>query len=122
MPDDSPYHQESNGDDDDIGGWSTGIRESLGGLANHDLLMCLDMVLVELERRLLHYARVGGQALPMADEGLVLATRTAARLRQTQSATGHAAGHLQIVGVGDWRPSSTNPSWSDDPRVSGDDD
>jgi hypothetical protein len=121
MRDDSASYQDP-GDGDDTGVWPTQVRESLGGLANHDLLMCLDMVLVELERRLLHYARVGGQALPMADEGLVLATRTAARLRQTQSAAAHAAGHLQVVGVGDWTPVSTNPSWSDDPRVSGDDD
>jgi hypothetical protein len=57
----------------------------------------------------------------MADEGLVLALRAGARLRQAQSAASHSAGHLQVVGVGDWSPSSTNPGWNDDRRVTGDD-
>jgi hypothetical protein len=30
------------------------------------------------------------------------------------------AGHLQVVGIGEWSPSSTNPNWSDDRRVTGD--
>jgi len=33
------------------------------------------------------------------------------------SAAAHAAGHLQILGVGDWAPRSTNPGWADDARV-----
>jgi hypothetical protein len=42
------------------------------------------------------------------------------RARQSQSSATHAAGHLQLVGVGDWKPTSTRPGWSDDPRVAGD--
>lgn len=59
----------------------------------------------------------GPKILAMDDEGLLLATPTAARLRQTQSSAAHTAGHLQIVGVGEWQPRSTNPGWSDDLRV-----
>jgi len=84
---------------------------------NEELLAALDGLLVELERRLLRYARTGAQTPGMADEGLVLAVRTSARLRQTQSAAAHAAGHLQVLGVGEWSPTSTNPTWNDDPRV-----
>jgi hypothetical protein len=84
---------------------------------NEELLATLDAVLVELERRLLRYARAGSQTPGMSEEGLVLAARSAARLRQTQSAAAHTAGHLQVLGVGEWTPSSTNPGWSDDPRV-----
>jgi hypothetical protein len=58
----------------------------------------------------------------MSEEGLVLAVRSAARLRQTQSAAAHTAGHLQVLGVGEWTPTSTNPGWSDDPRVTGEPD
>jgi hypothetical protein len=89
---------------------------------NEELLATLDTVLVELERRLLRYARAGAQTPGMSEEGLVLAARSAARLRQTQSAAGHTAGHLQVLGVGEWTPSSTNPGWSDDPRVTGESD
>jgi hypothetical protein len=88
-------------------------------LPNDRLLAALDEVLLELERRLLHYARVGGELREMADEGLVLATRTGARLRQALSAAAHTTGHLQVLGVGNWTPTSTNPNWSDDPRVTG---
>ncbi|MDQ3532037.1 MAG: hypothetical protein M3456_06640 [Actinomycetota bacterium] len=104
-----------------------GWQETLASLDKHaasfpnaELLASIDLVLLELERRLLHYARVGPEVTAMADEGLVLSARAAARLRQAQSATAHAAGHLQVVGVGNWRPQSTSPSWSDDPRVGGD--
>jgi hypothetical protein len=90
-------------------------------LTNGDLLATLDVVLLEIERRLLHYARSGAEIQAMADEGLVVATRTAARLRQAQSAAAHTAGHLQVVGVGDWHPKTINPSWSDDDRVTGSD-
>lgn len=88
-------------------------------LTNEQLLAALDEILLELERRLLHYAHVGGELREMADEGLVLATRTSARLRQALSAAAHTTGHLQVLGVGKWTPTSTNPSWNDDPRVTG---
>jgi hypothetical protein len=91
----------------------------LGELSNAEILQYLDLVLLELERRLLHYAQTGHEILAMADEGLVLSTRAAARLRQAQSSAAHTAGHLQVEGVGDWQPASTNPGWSDDPRVTG---
>ena len=87
--------------------------------SNEELLAVLDEVLLDLERRLLKYARVGPEIIDMADEGLVLAVRAAARLRQAQSSAAHAASHLQVLGVGDWSPRSTNPGWSDDPRVTG---
>lgn len=94
--------------------------EPLRGLSersNEELLALLDGVLLELERRLLRYARSGPEIIGMADEGLVLSARAAARLRQAQSAAAHTLGHLQVVGVGDWAPRRTNPGWSDDPRV-----
>ena len=91
----------------------------LPGSPNEELLAILDAVLLELERRLLRYAQAGAQIAGMADEGLVLAARSGARLRQAQSAAAHAASHLQVVGVGAWRPRSTNPGWADDPRVRG---
>ena len=97
------------------------FEESLSALPNEELLRALDIVLVELEKRLFRYARVGAELLEMADEGLVLAARAAARLSQAQSSAAHAAGHLQVVGVGDWSPRSTNPSWSDDRRITGED-
>ena len=97
------------------------LRDALPALTNADLLGALDLVLLELERRLLRYARTGDQLLEMADEGLVLASRASARLSQASSAAAHTAGHLQVVGVGDWNPRSTQPAWNDDPRVVGDD-
>lgn len=93
------------------------FTDALVGLPNEELLAGLDLVLLELERRLLRYATRGAELRTMADEGLVLAMRASARLRQGQSAASHTAGHLQIVGVGMWEPMSTNPRWSDDPRV-----
>ena len=94
---------------------------TVASLPNPELLSLLDQVLLELERRLLRYAQKGADIQDMADEGLVLAMRAGARLRQAQSAASHTAGHLQVIGVGGWSPSSTNPGWSDDQRVSGDD-
>jgi hypothetical protein len=91
----------------------------VAGVSNADLLLVIDLVLLELEKRLLRYARVGADILEMADEGLVLAVRAGARLRQAQSSAAHTAGHLQLVGVGEWQPRSTSPSWGDDPRVTG---
>jgi hypothetical protein len=96
------------------------LRELLGGLDNPELLAALDLALLELEKRLLHYARLGPDLLEMANEGLVLAVRAGARLRQAESSASHAAGHLQVVGVGNWTPTSTTPSWDQDPRVTGD--
>jgi hypothetical protein len=55
------------------------------------------------------YAKVGPELLEMADEGLVLAARAKARLGQALSAAQHIEGHLQVVGVGDWQPTSTCP-------------
>jgi hypothetical protein len=86
-------------------------------LSNEELLTALDQVLLELERRLFRYAHVGAELQQMADEGLLLSSRSAARLAQAQSAAGHTQGHLQVVGVGEWTPRSTRPTWSDDPRV-----
>lgn len=99
-----------------------GSESAFGGSAessNEDLLAILDGVLLELERRLLRYARSGAEIIEMADEGLVLSVRSGARLRQAQSAAAHAASHLQVLGVGGWSPRSTNPGWADDPRVTG---
>jgi len=48
----------------------------------------------------------------------VLAVRARARLGQALSSAQHAEGHLQLVGVGEWSPTSTRPSWDTDPRVS----
>jgi hypothetical protein len=93
------------------------LSDVVSRLPNGELLSYLDIALLELERRLLRYARTGPDILQMADEGLVLAARSGARLRQAQSAAAHAAGHLQILGVGDWAPRSTNPGWADDARV-----
>ena len=44
-----------------------------------ELLSTLDLTLLELERRLFRYAKVGPELLEMADEGLVLAARAKAR-------------------------------------------
>ena len=63
----------------------------------------LDLGLLELERRFLHYSHVGPEILQMADEELVLSVRARARLGQALSAAQHqhAEGHLLIVGFGD---------------------
>jgi hypothetical protein len=93
------------------------LPSELRRLSSEELLTSLDQVLLELERRLFRYAHVGGELQQMADEGLLLSSRAAARLAQAQSAAAHTQGHLQVVGVGEWSPRSTRPSWSDDPRV-----
>lgn len=92
-------------------------NDELAETSNEELLAILDGVLLELERRLLRYARSGPEIMDMADEGLVLSVRAAARLRQAQSGAAHVTSHLQVLGVGGWTPRSTNPGWSDDPRV-----
>jgi hypothetical protein len=56
----------------------------------------------------------------MADEGLVLAVRARARLSQALSSAQHAEGHLQVVGVGEWQPTSTCPAWNTEPRLADD--
>jgi len=94
------------------------FKEVLAALSNPELLRALDLTLLELEKRLLHYAKVGPEVLEMADEGLVLAVRARARLGQALSSAQHAEGHLQIVGVGEWKPKSTRPTWNTEPRLS----
>ena len=81
----------------------------LSNLSNPELLSALDLALLELEKRLFRYAKVGRELLEMADEGLVLAARAKARLGQSLSAAQHTEGHLQVVGVGEWRPTSMRP-------------
>jgi hypothetical protein len=98
-------------------GAETPLSQKLAEGSNGDLLQVLDLVLLELEKRLLHYVEAGPEFLAMADEGLVLAVRARARLAQALSSSPHAEGHLQILGVGDWTPRSTRPSWNADPRL-----
>jgi hypothetical protein len=95
-------------------------EEVLAVLPNAELLSALDLALLELEKRLLKYARVGPEVLGMADEGLVLAVRAKARLSQALSSAQHAEGHLQVVGVGEWQPTSTRPAWNTEPRLADD--
>ncbi len=97
---------------------SPDFQQILSTLSNADLLSALDLTLLELEKRLYRYAHLGPELLAMADEGLVLAVRARARLGQGLSSAQHAEGHLQLVGVGEWKPTSTRPSWDTDPRVS----
>ncbi len=89
----------------------------LAALPNPELLLVLDLMLLELEKRLLRYAQEGEQFLEMADEGLLLAVRAKARLGQALSSAQHTEGHLQIVGVGEWNPTSTHPGWDSEPRL-----
>jgi hypothetical protein len=53
----------------------------------------------------------------MVEDGLVLAARAKSRLRHSLSAAQHTEGHLQVVGVGEWRPTSTGPSWNPEPQL-----
>ena len=92
-------------------------QRALSDLSNPELLSALDLALLELERRLFRYAKQGAEIIVMADEGLVLAARAKARLGQALSAAQHAESHLQIVGVGDWQPTSTRPAWNAEPRL-----
>jgi hypothetical protein len=94
------------------------FQQALSNLSNPELLSALDLALLELEKRLFRYAKVGPELLEMADEGLVLAARAKARLGQSLSAAQHTEGHLQ-VGVGEWRPTSTRPAWNAEPRLPG---
>jgi hypothetical protein len=92
-------------------------QQALSNLSNPELLSALDLALLELEKRLFRYAKVGPELIEMANEGLVLAARAKARLGQSLSAAQHTVGHLQVVGVGEWRPTSTRPSWNAEPRL-----
>ena len=97
------------------------FQRALSDLSNSELLSALDLTLLELERRLYRYAHEGEELIYMADEGLLLASRAGARLGQALSAAEHAEAHLQVVGVGEWRPTSTHPSWDDEPRLTEED-
>src|SRR5215210_2803567 len=91
-------------------------QQALSNLSNPELLSALDLALLELEKRLFRYVKVGPEILELADEGLVLAARARARLGQSISAAQHTEGHLQVVGVGELHPTSTRPSWNAEPR------
>jgi hypothetical protein len=93
------------------------LEHILAALPNPELLSVLDLALLELEKRLLRYAQAGEQLLEMADEGLLLAIRAKARLGQALSSAQHTEGHLQIVGVGEWKPTSSHPGWDSEPRL-----
>ena len=51
------------------------FQKALSNLSNPELLSAVDLALLELEKRLYRYARVGPELLEMADEGLVLAAK-----------------------------------------------
>ena len=95
------------------------FEEALQPITNAELLRAPDLALLELEKRLYRYARVGPELLDMPDEGLVLAASVPARLSQALSSAEHTEGHLQIVGVGEWKPTSIEPTWDTDPRLGG---
>jgi hypothetical protein len=97
------------------------FQRALSNLSNPELLSALDLTLLELERRLYRYAHEGEEIIDMADEGLLLASRARARLEQSLSAAKHTEGHLQVVGVGEWNPSSTHHSWDAEPRLTEED-
>ncbi len=80
---------------------SPDYQQALSNLTNPELLSATDLTLLELEKRLLNYAKAGPELLQMADEGLVLAVRARARLGQVLSSAQHAEVHLQIVEVGE---------------------
>jgi hypothetical protein len=94
-----------------------GFSGDLAALPNGDLLALMDLVLLELEQRLYRYAMNGPELLQMADEGLLLAVRSRARLAQALASAQHTERHLQVVGIGQWRPTGTGQAWNADPRV-----
>ena len=94
------------------------FHEVLAALPNPELLNALDLTLLELEKRLVRYAHVGPELMEMADERLLLAVRAKARLGQALSSAQHTESHLQVVGVGEWKPTSTRPAWNTEPRLS----
>src|SRR5829696_7675214 len=97
------------------------FQQALSNLSNPELLSAPDLALLELEKRLFRYAKVGPELLEMADDGLVLAARAKARLGQSLSAAQHSEGHLQVVGVDEWQPTSTRPLWNAEPRLTSED-
>jgi hypothetical protein len=97
--------------------WVTFSARAQHPLQCPELLNALDLALLELEKRLFRYAKVGPQLLEMADEGLVLAARAKARLGQALSAAKHEEGHLQIVGVSDWKLTDIRPAWNAETRL-----
>jgi hypothetical protein len=97
------------------------FQRALSNLSNPELLSALNLALLRLEKRLFRYAKVGPEVLEIADEGLVLAARSKARLGQSFSAAQHIEGHLQVVGVGEWRPTSARPAWNAEPRLTHED-
>jgi hypothetical protein len=44
-----------------------------------------------------------------------------ARLGQALSAAQHAERHLQVVGVGEWKPFGSRPAWNAEPRLAEED-
>jgi hypothetical protein len=52
----------------------------------------------------------------------VLAVKARARLGQALYSAQHAEGHLQLVGVGEWKPTSTRPTWNTEPRLTDEED
>ena len=94
------------------------LQQALSNPSNPELLSALDLSLLELESASFATPR-WAQLLEMADEGLVLAAMAHARLGQSLSAAQHTEGHLQVVGVGEWRPTSTRPAWNAEPRPPG---
>jgi hypothetical protein len=98
-----------------------GVRGDLGTLMNGALLAELDLLLLELERRLYRYARSGSELVHIADEGLLLAVRSRARLTQALASAQHTERHLQVVGIGQWQPTGTGQAWNADARVVEDD-
>ena len=96
---------------------SPDYRRALADLDNAELLQALDLAPLELGKRLYRNAHVGPELLQMADEGLVLEVRVRARLGQAVSSAQHAGSHLQIVGVEEWRPTSTRTAWNTEPRL-----
>jgi hypothetical protein len=93
--------------------FSTGPR----CLPNPELLNALDLTLLELEKRLMRYARVGPELLEMADEGYYSPSGLGLGWPGPLLAQ-HTEGHLQVVGVGEWKPTSTRPAWNTEPRLS----
>jgi hypothetical protein len=82
---------------------------ALSKLSNPELLSALDLALLELEKRLFRYAKVGPELLEMADEGLVLAARAKARLGQSLSAAQHTEDTCRWLGWASGVPPARAP-------------
>jgi hypothetical protein len=107
--------------DADGGPMANDAGPDLRTLVNGELLAQMDLLLLELERRLYRYARSGSELVHIADEGLLLAVRSRARLAQALASAQHTERHLQVVGIGQWQPTGTGSAWNSDPRVVTDD-